>query len=84
MAFCSGSEIHYTRWAGQEQRSRDPRRQAAMIINLNQYRKKRGRGEAERRAVENRVRYGRSKEARTKDLRENARARKDIEDKRLD
>jgi Domain of unknown function (DUF4169) len=55
-----------------------------MIVNLNQYRKQRGRAEAERRAVENRVRYGRSKEARAKDLRENARARKDIEGKRLD
>jgi hypothetical protein len=55
-----------------------------MIVNLNRYRKKRGRAEAERRAAENRARFGRSKAARMQDLRENARARKEIEDKRLD
>ena len=55
-----------------------------MIVNLNQYRKKRGRAEAERRAAENRVRFGRSKEERGKDLRESERARKAIEDKRLE
>jgi uncharacterized protein DUF4169 len=55
-----------------------------MIVNLNQYRKKRKRAEAETRATENRVRFGRSKEERSKDLLERERATKEIEDKRLD
>jgi hypothetical protein len=54
-----------------------------MIINLNRYRKNRKRAEAERGAAENRGRFGRSKAARMQELRENARARKEIEDKRL-
>ena len=41
-----------------------------MIINLNQYRKKRRRTEAETQATENRVRFGRTKEERTAELRE--------------
>jgi hypothetical protein len=53
-----------------------------MIINLNQYRKKRRRTEAETQAKENRVRFGRSKEERSAELRE--RAKKEIENKRLD
>jgi hypothetical protein len=56
----------------------------AMIVNLNQYRKKRRRVEAEARAKENRIRFGRSKEERNKELRERERAKKEIEDKRLD
>jgi len=56
----------------------------AMILNLNQYRKKRRRTEAETRAKENRVRFGRSKEERTAELRERERAKKEIENKRLD
>ena len=56
----------------------------AMIINLNQYRKKRRRTEAETQAKENRVRFGRSKEARTAELRERERAKKEIENNRLD
>ena len=56
----------------------------AMIINLNQYRKKRRRTEAETQAKENRVRFGRSKEERTAELRERERAKKEIENKRLD
>ena len=56
----------------------------AMITNLNQYRKKRQRAEAETQAKENRVRFGRSKEERTAELRERERAKKEIEDKRLD
>ena len=55
-----------------------------VIVNLNQYRKKRRRAEAERRATDNRVRFGRSKEERNKLLRESARARKELEGKRLD
>jgi hypothetical protein len=55
-----------------------------MIINLNQYRKKRRRTEVETQAKENRVRFGRSKEERTAELRERERAKKEIENKRLD
>jgi Domain of unknown function (DUF4169) len=53
-------------------------------VNLNQYRKKRRRAEAERRAADNRVRFGRSKEERSRDLLESERAKKEIEGKRLD
>ena len=55
-----------------------------MIINLNQYRKKRRRTEAETQAKENRVRFGRSKEERTADLLERERAKREMENKRLD
>ena len=55
-----------------------------VIVNLNQYRKKRRRTEAERRATDTRVRFGRSKEERNKLLRESARARNKLEGKRLD
>ena len=55
-----------------------------MIINLNQYRKKRRRAEAETQAKENRVRFGRSKEVRAADLRERERAKKEIDSKQLD
>jgi hypothetical protein len=55
-----------------------------MIVNLNRHRKQRQRAETEARAAENRIRFGRSKEQRSKELRESERARKEIEDKRLD
>jgi hypothetical protein len=55
-----------------------------MIVNLNQYRKKRRRAEAEERAKENRILFGRGKEERSRELRERERADKEIEDKRLD
>jgi hypothetical protein len=55
-----------------------------MIINLNQYRKKRRRTEAETQAKENRVRFGRTKEERTAELREREHAKEEIENKRLD
>jgi Domain of unknown function (DUF4169) len=56
----------------------------AMIVNLNKYRKKREHTEGERRAAENRIRFGRGKAARAKDLREHEQAEKSLEDKRLD
>ena len=56
----------------------------ADIVNLNQYRKRRDRREAEKGATENRVRHGRSKVDRQKERRENEKAAKDLEDKRLD
>jgi hypothetical protein len=55
-----------------------------MIINLNRYRKKRRRTEAEGRAKENRVRFGRPKEERAAKSRERERATKEIENKRLE
>jgi len=55
-----------------------------VIVNLNQYRKKRRRTEAERRVTDTRVRFGRSKEERNKLLRESIRARNELEGKRLD
>jgi hypothetical protein len=59
---------------------------AGMIVNLNQYRKKRRRAEAEAEAEakENRARFGRTKEERAAELGERERARKEIENKRLD
>ncbi len=56
----------------------------ADIVNLNQYRKRRDRREAEKGATENRVRHGRSKVDRQKERRENEKAAKDLGDKRLD
>jgi hypothetical protein len=53
-------------------------------VNLNQYRKQRRRAEAQRRAMENRVSFGRNKAERSKDRCESARAEKEIEGKRLD
>ena len=54
-----------------------------MIVNLNRYRKQRRRSDADARAAENRIRYGRSKEQRTREQSELERATKVIEDKRL-
>ncbi|HKW52293.1 MAG TPA: DUF4169 family protein [Stellaceae bacterium] len=56
----------------------------ADIVNLNQYRKRRDRHDAEKAAAENRVRHGRRKVDRQKERRENEKAVKDIDDKRLD
>jgi Domain of unknown function (DUF4169) len=56
----------------------------ADIVNLNHYRKQRGRQEAERKAAANRVRFGRSKADRGKAERENAKSSKDLDDKRLE
>jgi hypothetical protein len=55
-----------------------------MIVNLNQYRKKRRLAEAAARASENRIRFGRTKDERNKEVRERERAEKEIENKRLD
>jgi hypothetical protein len=56
----------------------------ADIVNLNRYRKRRDRREAVKAAAANRVRHGRAKIDREKERRENEKATKDIEDKRLD
>jgi hypothetical protein len=55
-----------------------------MIVNLNQYRKKRRRAETEARASENRIRFGRNKQERLKESDDRERAGKAIENKRLD
>jgi hypothetical protein len=55
-----------------------------VIVNLNQYRKKRRRAEADRRAAGDRVRFGRSKEERSRNLRESERSQKEMDGKRLD
>ena len=60
------------------------RRRQAMVINLNQFRKKRRRAEAEAQAAENRVRFGRSKEERNRDEHERERVKKELEDKSLE
>jgi hypothetical protein len=54
------------------------------IVNLNQYRKRRERRDAGKIAAENRIRHGRSKAERQEGRRENDKAIKDIDDKRLD
>jgi len=53
------------------------------IVNLNKYRKQHERSKDQRRAAENRVRFGRGKQARSNDLRERGRAKNDMEGKRL-
>jgi Domain of unknown function (DUF4169) len=55
-----------------------------MIVNLNKHRKLRKRTEDERRAAENRVRFGRGKQARAVDQLERERAEKRVDDKLLD
>jgi len=50
-----------------------------VIVILNQYRKRRRRAEAERGAGDNRIRFGRSKEERSRDLRQSERAKKEME-----
>jgi Domain of unknown function (DUF4169) len=54
-----------------------------MVVNLNKYRKKCDRAESERRAAENRLRFGRSKAARASELRDREQAKKSLDDKRL-
>jgi Domain of unknown function (DUF4169) len=56
----------------------------AMIVNLNKYRKKRERADEERRASENRARFGGSRAARAKNAREHEQTKKSLDDKRLD
>jgi hypothetical protein len=56
----------------------------ADIVNLNQFRKKRDRQDAERQAAVNRERFGQRKDARAKTARELEKAKKELDDKRLD
>jgi hypothetical protein len=56
----------------------------ADIVNLNQFRKKRDRRAAEVQAAANRERFGQRKDTRGKTARELEKAKKDLDDKRLD
>ena len=56
----------------------------ADIVNLNQFRKKRDRRNAEQRAVENRSRFGLSKDERSKAQRESDKMKKELDDKRIE
>ncbi len=56
----------------------------ADVVNLNQFRKKRDRRAAERQAAVNRERFGQRKDTRDKTSRELEKARKELDDKRLD
>ena len=56
----------------------------ADIVNLNQYRKRRARRDGQKRAAENRSRFGRNKLDQEKSRREAEKAAKDLENKRLD
>jgi hypothetical protein len=56
----------------------------AEIINLNRKRKEAARRDAERRAGENRLRFGRRKEERLQTRAEREKAVKDLDDKKLD
>jgi hypothetical protein len=56
----------------------------ATVVNLNRVRKQRQRAEAERRAAENRIAFGRTKDERQKAARERQRLETDLEGKRLD
>ena len=55
-----------------------------LVVNLNRFRKAKQREEAERRAAENRVAFGRTKEERHKAQDEQERTARDLENKRLD
>jgi Domain of unknown function (DUF4169) len=54
------------------------------IVNLNQFKKRKERGESVKRAAENRVRFGMTKTERGKAQREAEKSRKDLDDKQLD
>jgi hypothetical protein len=54
------------------------------IVNLNKFRKARGKAEAAARAAENRTRFGQPKTDRTKLRKETEKAATDLDSKRLD
>lgn len=54
------------------------------VVNLNKFRKGRGKRSAEARAAENRIRFGQPKDQLTKVLKEAAKAKSDLDKKRLD
>lgn len=54
------------------------------VVNLNRYRKSRNRAEAERKAEENRVKFGRTKAEKDRASQEIARLGKDLDGKELE
>jgi hypothetical protein len=56
----------------------------AEIVNINRARKARERKRAEQRAAENRARFGMTKDARRRAEREIEKAKKELDDKRLE
>jgi hypothetical protein len=54
------------------------------IVNLNQFRKARAKAESGRKAAENRVRHGQTKEERLRQSRERELRQRELEGKRVD
>ena len=54
------------------------------VVNLNQIRKRRERVAADQRARENRIQHGRSKDERIKSAREAEKAKRELDDKKLE
>jgi hypothetical protein len=54
------------------------------VVNLYQYRKQRSRGASQKRASENRARFGRSKDDKTRQSHETERTSRDLDGKQLD
>lgn len=54
------------------------------VVNLNQYRKQRSRASSQKRASENRVRFGRSKDDKTRQSQDAERSSRELEGKQLD
>ena len=56
----------------------------AEIVNLKDFRKNRARAEAEAKAAENRVRFGRTRDERNRKAFEDKRAKRDLEGNRIE
>ncbi len=56
----------------------------AEIVNLKDFRKNRARAEAEAKAAENRVRFGRTRDERARKAFEDQRAKRDLEGNRIE
>lgn len=54
------------------------------VVNLNQYRKQRSRASSQKRASENRVRFGRSKDDKARQSQDAERSGRELEGKQLD
>jgi len=54
------------------------------VVNLNQYRKQRSRSASQTRASENRVKFGRTKDEKTRQWRDGERANRDLDGKQID
>jgi hypothetical protein len=54
------------------------------VVNLNQYRKQRSRAASQKRASENRVRFGRNKDDKTRQGQDTERANRELDGKQLD